>query len=527
MRLKVAVILVLALVVSSLATAQDEELTLTVLSSYQTGIWDEGAAEIGAYNVEAQRLFVSNGATSTLDIFDLSDPSNITLITEVDLDAIGGTANSVDTFGDFAVVVIDGEEDGDNGFAVFMNLDGEELARVMVGVLPDMVKITPDGTKALVANEGEPSDDYTLDPEGGVSFIDLTVGVENLTDDNVNTVSFEGFSEDIINGARIFGPNASVAQDLEPEYIAITPDSAFALVTLQENNAIAGIDVAGEGIIAVNGLGYKDHSLPGNEFDASNEDGQINIQNWPTLGMYQPDAIAIYEANGTIYAVTANEGDAREYIFEDADGNEVVAYSEEARVADVTLDPDAFPNAEELQAEDQLGRLLMTTSQGDTDGDGDFDVLYSFGARSFTIWDVNTGEVVFDSGADFENITAELIPDAFNSQGLNESFDNRSDDKGPEPEGVVLGEVNGEWYAFIGLERVGGVMVYNISDPAGAYFVAYANNVNLDAEAESADTGDIAPEGLVFVSAEDSPNGTALLIITNEVSGSITVYGIE
>ena len=173
--------------------------------------------------------------------------------------------------------------------------------------------------------------------------------------------------------------------------------------------------------------------------------------------MFQPDSIAAFEIDGETYIITANEGDARDYD----------TYSEEARIADITLDPEAFPNAEELQAEDQLGRLLITTTLGDIDGDGDFDELYNYGARSFSILNAD-GEMIFDSGNDFERITAELIPGAFNSQGANESFDNRSDDKGPEPEAATVGFVNGQTYAFIGMERVGGIFVYNVSEPGSA-----------------------------------------------------------
>jgi hypothetical protein len=242
-----------------------------------------------------------------------------------------------------------------------------------------------------------------------------------------------------------------------------------------------------------------------NGLDASDKDGGINIQPWPVLGMYQPDAIASFSINHQTYLITANEGDARDY-----DG-----FSEEERIKDLTLDPTAFPKAADLQNDANLGRLTVTSTLGDPDGDGDFDQLYAFGGRSFSIWKAD-GSVVFDSGDQLEQITASLVPALFNSDdGDPEKFDTRSDNKGPEPEGVTTGVIGGRTYAFIGLERTGGVMVYDITNPNRPAFVDYATT-----------TGDVAPEGLTFVAADHSPTCKPLLIVSNEVSGTTTFYEI-
>jgi 2',3'-cyclic-nucleotide 2'-phosphodiesterase / 3'-nucleotidase / 5'-nucleotidase len=257
--------------------------------------------------------------------------------------------------------------------------------------------------------------------------------------------------------------------------------------------------------------------------------------------MYQPDAIANFRHGNKHYLITVNEGDAREYD----------AFAEEERVADLTLDPDAFPNAASLQEDGNLGRLTVTTSQGDTDGDGDFDRLYVPGGRSFSIWNARTGALVFDSGAELEQLLANLLPGEFNANHEeNDSFDNRSDNKGPEPEGVTLGRVNGKLYAFVGLERIGGVLVLNLSDPQNPEFVDYLNNRQFrDAAGEPVPTcakfdppdsddiedcvlpnaaaGDLGPEGLKFVPAHQAPRGKPLLIVGNEVSGTTTVYQLR
>ncbi|RZM74914.1 bifunctional metallophosphatase/5'-nucleotidase [Leptolyngbya iicbica LK] len=486
---------------------------LSLLGTYETGAFDEGAAEINAFDPDSDRLFVVNSNAVTIDILDVSDPSNPTLINQIDATQFGAGANSVAVKNGIVAVAIENETVTDNGKVVFFDADGNFLNEVEVGALPDMVTFTPDGSKVLVANEGEPDDG--VNPEGSVSIIDISSGVASAT---VATADFKAFDgqEDALRaeGVRIF-PGIDFSKDAEPEYITVSPDGTQAFVSLQENNAFAVIDLATKQVTDVVGLGYKDYSLPGNGIDASDRDDAINIQNYPVFGMYMPDAIASYEVGGMTYVVTANEGDARD---------------EDARVADLVLDPVAFPNAAELQADEVLGRLEVSTIDGDIDGDGDYDALYAYGARSFTIFDT-AGNVIFDSGDQFEQITASLFPDFFNSTNdENGSFDSRSDAKGPEPEGVVIGEVDGSIYAFIGLERIGGVMVYDITDPTNAEFVQYINNRDFTVDAQLGDgstnpaVGDLGPEGLTFIAAADSPTGEALLAVSNEISGTTSLF---
>jgi 2',3'-cyclic-nucleotide 2'-phosphodiesterase / 3'-nucleotidase / 5'-nucleotidase len=329
-------------------------------------------------------------------------------------------------------------------------------------------------------------------------------------------VTFERFNDAEIDPAiRIFGPNATVAQDLEPEYIAISPDGSTAYVSLQENNALAVVDIAAAEVTALVALGYKDHSMEGAGLDASDRDGGINILPWPVLGMYQPDTIVAYAVDGATYIVTANEGDARDY----------AGFSEETRVADLTLDPDAYPNAEELQAEENLGRLRTTTATGDSDGDGAVEQIYSYGARSFTIWD-SAGKLVWDSGDQFEQIVAQRLPDFFNAQGGGD-FDSRSDDKGGEPEALALGVIDGRTYAFVGLERQSAIFVYDITDPLAPSFIDFVSNWNPEGSMDDGSAGDVSPEGMVFIPAEDSPSGQPLLVVANEFSGTVTIWTIN
>ncbi|WP_215608268.1 choice-of-anchor I family protein [Leptothoe spongobia] len=460
----------------------------------------EGGAEISAFDADSANLFVTTG--DTIEIFNLSNPSTPTFVSSIDLTKssnIGGfesgSVNSVAFSNGVLVAAIEADVAQDNGIVAFFDAQGNFQQKFEVGALPDMVTFTPNGDKVLVANEGEPSDDYTVDPVGSVSII-------NIANNTVKTVGFDNVPID--PEVRIFGSGASPSEDLEPEFITVSADGSTAYVTLQENNAIGILDLYTERFTEVKSLGFKDHSIIGNNFDASNEDGGINIQTRPVLGMYQPDAISSYTVNGDTYLVTANEGDARDY----------EGFSEEERVKDLVLDPFAYPNAAALQRENNLGRLKTTSALGDTDGDGDIDQIYSYGARSFSIWDA-AGNLVFDSGDDFEQIIANNFPELFNINGgeVNE-LDDRSDDKGPEAEGVALGVFRGHTLAFIGLERTGGVMVYDISNPAAPTFVTYEPNFS----------SDYSPEGLLYIDADNSPIGAPLLVVTNEVSKTFAVY---
>jgi hypothetical protein len=246
--------------------------------------------------------------------------------------------------------------------------------------------------------------------------------------------------------------------------------------------------------------------------DASDKDKRVNIRTWPVFGMYEPDAIDTYKVRGRSYFVTANEGDARDW----------PGYAEESRIKDLTLDPAAFPSATTLRKDENIGRLNVTKSQGDFDGDGDFDALFTLGGRSFSIWS-GDGRLVFDSGSSLERITSLALPTHFNAGHDDSAFDNRSDNKGPEPEGLAIGQIGDRSYAFVGLERVGGVVAYDITDPASPVFMDYVNNRNFGAP----ETGDLGPEGVLFIPAHASPNRRPLLVVTNEVSNTVTTYALD
>jgi len=503
-------------------------LTLEKIGSYNGGA--AGAAEITAYDAASKRLFVVNGANGTVDVLDLAAPSAPRLIGTINVASIGKAVNSVAVHDGLVALAIESSPKTEPGTVAFYNAADLKLVNsVKVGALPDMLVFTPDGTKVLVANEGEPSG-YgvagSADPEGSVSIITVNRGGTP----SVASADFRSFNGQEAalraQGIRIFGPNASAAQDVEPEYITVSDDGRTAYVTLQENNAIAIVDVASAKVTAIKPLGFKDHSLAGMGLDASDEDGgvdtnsgspAIKIGPQPVKGMYLPDAIASYTVNGVRYLITANEGDAR------ADWP---GFNEETRVrahCSAGLDPSVFPNAASKVFDSNLGRLRITsTPNGASTGKnaaGQCNELYTFGGRSFSIWDTDIKRV-YDSGDEFERRTSALPNVKFNASNDNNDLEDRSASKGPEPEGAVVGKFGDKHYAFIGLERVGGVMVYDVTRPAQASFVTYLNT-------RDGAGGDLGPEGLSLIPANRSPNGKPLLIVGNEVSGTTAVMQVN
>lgn len=512
------------------------KLSLSPIGTHESGVFDQSGAEIVAHDPKTQRLFVVNAQSGNIDVLDARNPAMPTRLFSIDLSSYGSAINSVAVHAGLVAAAVENNVRTDSGKAVFMDVNGAVIAAVEVGALPDMLTFTPDGKHVLVANEGEPSADYSIDPEGSVSIIDLPRQIRMLNQSHVRTARFTRFNDTELDGSiRITGPNATVAQDLEPEYITVSGDSRTAWVTLQENNAIARLDIRSGEFVSLSGLGFKDHMAVGNEIDVSDRDEEIRIANWPVFGVYQPDALASYEYRGKTYLVTANEGDAREYEgYADVSRYRALSSAtpfcaDSPRLQSFLADNDVGVSTAAQLRDNALGmgRLNVLTTEGLREDGSCYEAIYAFGARSFSIWNENV-EQVYDSGADFEQITADANPEFFNSNHRENNFEGRSDDKGPEPEGVTVAKLWGSTYAFIGLERVGGVMVYDVTNPYKPAFVQYFNNRDFSQDPASVAAGDLGAEGLMVIEASKSPiRGVPLLVVANEVSGTTTIFRID
>lgn len=521
--------------------AADAALALSPVGTFETGVFDESAAEI--VTAYGDRLFVVNAKAGSVSVLDYADPA--APIFEFAI-AAQGVANSVAVRPDgLGVIAFEAPVKTDPGTLVFFDADAVSdataiLGSVSVGALPDMVTISADGKYAVSANEGEPADDFLTDPEGSVSVVKLNPAQKWAPrQKDVRTATFHAFeaggSLPLPEDVRVFGPtphgdDKPVSRNLEPEYVAI--DGRTAYVALQEANAIAVVDLNRAQVTEIMPLGFKDHGADGFGLDPSDRDEGIDIRTFEGLkGMYMPDGLNAYRANGQTYLVTANEGDVREWGDEDLG----TAYLESTRVSALAANGYGPVCADSSLAGvlggSDLGRLNVTIESGFDAEKRCYDELYAFGGRSFSIWTTD-GERVFDSGDAFERITAAALPEFFNSNHSESNFEGRSEDKGPEPESLTIGEVDGRTYAFVGFERVGGVAVFDITDPAASRFVTYVNNRDFSVSGEDADSalsqsGDLGPEGLAFIPASSSPTGAPLLAVANEVSGTTTLFSIS
>lgn len=468
----------------------------------------EATAEISAFDPISNRLFTTDAVGNQIKVFDLSIPSAPTLAFTIPLGAYGATPNSVAVSkrcGGRIVVAEEASPKTNPGKLVLFSTNGVYLDQETTGAQPDNVMTAIGGLKFVSANEGEPSSDGTVNPDG-------TIGIATLrrcNDISHQLVTFAGVPTS--GSIRHFSPGATFLQDLEPEYVA-PASGQTALVTLQEANAVATLNIATATVTGIKGLGYKDHSLAGNGLDPSDKDsatnGGINIANYDNVfGMYTPDAIASYRLPGDTSNrfITANEGDSRDWSY----------FSEESRAKSLSLDPTAFPAAVKTDA--KLGRLTVTTSMGDTDNDGDYDKLYAFGGRGVSLLN-SSGSLTWDSGDKVEQYVKANDAANWNADEDSGNLDTRSDNKGPEIEGITTGRAFGRAYAFAGAERQGGIFAFDLrATPGQAKIAGY---VNTRATTTS-------PEGILFIPAHNSPTGQPLVVTTNEVSGNVGIYSVD
>ncbi len=483
------------------------ELTLNVSSRYDSGVKNEdgGATEIVAYNADNHKYYVINGTTKQIEVVPLQKNTAFTslkaeksinlekALKEVKPNFSYGdvTSISISTESDIIVAAVQAADYNDNGLAVLLDYSGSILHVVEAGKQPDMITFTPDGKKILVANEGEPREGYEMaaDPEGSVSIIELSTDMTKTTAKNITFKAMDAQREELVAKGIILKKKTNPSVDFEPEYIAVNSMSDKAYITLQEANAIATLDLTKGDWINVQPLGFKDHSKEKNALDFM-KDNKIDITTENLFGIYMPDGIASYEVNGKTYLVTANEGDSRDW--------------------------NGYINEKETELK---GNEVVLFDSSDYDGLQP-EKLYSFGARSFSIYEADTMKQVYDSGSDFEKVIADSLPEYFNASNNNTKLDNRSGKKGPEPEDVKIGQIGNRTYAFIGIERVGGIMMYDITKPNAPVFVQYFNERDFSENIK----GDVSPEGLTFIPASTSSTGLPTLLAAHEVSGTVTAF---
>ena len=415
------------------------------------------------------------------------------------------------------------------GKILFYTTAGQFIDAANVGHLPDMVKFAS-ATSLVVANEGEPADDYATDDEGSISVISLSA------DKTVLDVKTLGFTDEMLEGDVRIKPDSDAKHDLEPEYVAINEAGTQAWVSLQENNAVAIVDLTTNAISKVKSLGKIE--IKDQKIDIADDDTANPVIGSPAniFALYMPDTLQAVNIGGVDYYITANEGDDREYgDYEDLEKAKDLENDQGESLLSAQLQNDL------LDTDSKKLRVLKDLGKNDA---GVYDELYMTGTRSFTIWNAD-GTRVFDSGSDFEEEIASSLPSYFNTrvddtddaddiQDLTddnipfemigetafffEGVDARSLKKGVEPEALAIHKIGDKTFAYIGLEKQGGMFVYDISTPAASTMVEYINDVDYSALPTVA--GDLAPEGMVAFE-QDAKH---YLAVANELSSTLALY---
>ena len=524
-------------------------LNLTQIARYSAGQYnvDGGVMEIVAYNQATEWAYAINGQSGKLaaiPLAGLTAGAHVEALTgtEIDVKALVEAEDSTFQYGDMTSVAISpdsttlaaalqaqGSNDAGRVALFTCEEDGSLTLEALVetGAQPDMVTFAGDGV-VLTADEGEPREGYgenIADPKGSVTVVDVEAQESTVVDFS----AFDSQRDQLAEDGIVLKKGSAPSVDLEPEYIAVSGGKAY--VTLQENNAIAVLDIESQAFEGVYSAGFEDHSTTA--IDLDKKDDAYDPQTYESLlGIRMPDGIAAFTVEGTTYLVTANEGDAREWGDEDQ-GTFYLSEDERDFGEEGVTSPTGAITAENSGLE---GKVVFFKTE-------DFDGLdpekdYVFGGRSFTVFQAteNGLEEVFTSGDDFEALTAQYVPEYFNASNDNAVLDDRSGKKGPEAESVTVGTVDGKTYAFVALERTGGVMVYDVTDPEAITFVNYVNTRDFGTTVEGSEEyedgeldkwvtgGDVAPEGLLFLDAASSPNGEPLLLAACEVSGTVAVY---
>ncbi|QAY65876.1 choice-of-anchor I family protein [Paenibacillus protaetiae] len=510
-----------------------DTLNITKIAEYAVGTTnpDGGVAEIVKYNKENQKFYLVNGSANppSLDIVSL-DTDNGQLEKEKSVPVKQLSETGGFTFGDLTSVVVDyatkrvyaavqAADPAVKGKILALDYEGDLKASYTAGVQPDMITTTSDGRYVLTADEAEPRTGVLEeDAPGSVTIVDTQTGEStqvyfDQTSVIAQDVHIRGQVVDGVYTGQ--GSPEEAFKDFEPEYIAVSSDNKSAYVTLQENNAIAKIDIPSRSVVSVGSLGYKDFSKPENALDLQ-ADGIINFETAPFYGAYMPDGVAYYSVNGEHYLLTANEGDATEWPAEDPILTNI------AKIKDLKggLDP----------ASDAYNFLKNTTKYDSDEGltDRGNDSIYLLGGRSFSVWNADSLKQVYDSGSDFEVITGERDAEHFNVSNDDNEMDARSKKKGPEPEGIETGVVGNHTFAFIGLERTSGIMTYDVTDPEQPVFANYTNSRKFEDKDGRLNLDTFSgPEGIDFIPAAESPTGLPLLLVAYEVGGRVGVYQLD
>lgn len=397
------------------------------------------------------------------------------------------------------------------------------LKTVTVGFHPTFVVFSRDGSKVFVANEGE----YTgnsigqgggggnVDAPGSVSVVDLSAveAIEDLEALGQTEVVTHDFSAPnlaagvTLDNLRFNEPSFSQGnafRHVEPESIAEGEEVLY--VTLQENNAIAEYALSGADagkFTRIRSLGAQPVTIDASDVDGAGGTAAALIDDL-VKGAPMPSSIATYSIDGVPYTITANTG-----AFRPDNDDRIRVRSFSGVEIGVSID----------RADAALGRLRVVRDLSDPDDDDLLNEVVIPGTRSFSIWEVETGERTGDTGS-FEPLLLDLFPDLHNVDGEGGlgTFDFMSPEKGPEPMAMAQAKIGSNEYVFVAMARQGAILIYDVNDPENPEFISANNDF---------EEGLVAPASLTVVAPADSPSGAAMLLAGYGGGGKIAVYRLS
>lgn len=534
-----AVVLALGPWVSDVAgqpqTIADAPPRLQLLARHSLGI---GGAEIIDYCRQHQVLLTTfsdeKAGRHGVEVVALEDPADPHPLRWVGFDSdslpAGGVIGSVSSvavdplgrgFGAVTLIPADSPE-RPGALVLFDFLSGQVLKVVSVGYHPDCVTFSADGRFVITADEAEYHPRRTQKP-GSISVLDLGAnrvreGIASIAESSVETYTFD--AQHLADGVDLSGlrrhhgsSDLPIGMILEPEYVSEL--NGLVYVSLQENNALGVFDLKQRKWLNVFNLGSRMVHVDASDRDGRRGAGAAIIDDL-VRGLPMPDTIKAFEWKGRAYVVTANEGDARAH-----DEGDVMRLKHAGRRGPAIA---ASTEAELRQrygrkplADAYLGRLEVSIFDGLNEA-GEIAEPTMFGTRGFSILDGMTGELIFDSGSFIEEFALQHDPATFNmNDGKVANMDDRSDNKGPEPEALAVAHFAGKLWMAVGTERQNGLFLLIVDELAAPRLFAYANP-HLD--------GDFSPESILLIPGDHRPDAANLMIAAFEGSGTILVYRV-
>ncbi|MGY1748047.1 hypothetical protein [Modestobacter sp. SYSU DS0511] len=252
-------------------------------------------AEIISATPDGRTVVYTDSELGQVGLVDLSRPTAPRQLGAID---VGGSPTSVTVMSNarYALVAVDTTTDltRPSGHLAVIDLPRREVVRTIdLGGQPDSIDVGPSGVFAAIAIENQRDEDLHVDGVEG--------GLPQLSAGYLSVVDLRGpVSAWTAGRVELTGlPGMAFPTDPEPEFVDVDGRD-IAAVTLQENNAIALVDLARRRVVHSFSAGTVTRA----DADTA-DDGTVAFDD-PLVAPREPDAVQ-WTLRGEL--VTADEGD--------------------------------------------------------------------------------------------------------------------------------------------------------------------------------------------------------------------------